>query len=82
MIEMSTPVRYHRPMKRTSFTDIFKGSWSDLLDSLDMRRRPSRLPVLRRGQTVENAWAATGMYLRRAMDKYEQNAPATSRRSR
>jgi hypothetical protein len=82
MIVTPVAMRYHRAMKRASFTDILKASWNDILDSLDMRPRPSRYPVLRRGQTIEHAWAATGMYLRRAMDQYEQTAPSRSRKPR
>jgi len=82
MIETSALMRYHNLMKHTSLADILTASWNDLLGSLDMRPRPSQPPVLRRGQTVENAWAATGMYLRRAIDQHGPNSPSPSRRSR
>jgi hypothetical protein len=82
MIETPTILRYNESMKSASFADILTASWSDILDSLDLRTRPSRRPVLQRGQTVEHAWAATGMYLRRAMSQYEQTTPTPSHKSR
>jgi hypothetical protein len=82
MIEPPTILRYNKAMKHASFADILEASWGDILNSLDLRSRPARPPVLQRGQTVEHAWAATGMYLRRAMERYEQTAPTPSRKPR
>ena len=78
MVELAYRMPYHRAMKRSLFTSIARQSASNILDSLDMRPH-QRSITLRRGQTVESAWTATGAYLRKALVRYGETSPRTTR---
>lgn len=80
MIELTLPLRYNEAMKRVSFPTIAAASVERLLNSLDLRERPRYRP-LEPGETVAAAWAATGGYLRTAMDHYDQASKTRSSRS-
>ena len=69
MLEAAAQLAYHGTMKQSRFTRILRASANDILDSLDMRSSRKHV-VIRPGQSVEDAWAATGNYLRSAMDYY------------
>jgi hypothetical protein len=71
MVERVMTLTYNKIMERSSSATNFQAAFNRLLDSLDVRHQRQRTP-LRPGETVESAWRNTGMYLRRAMDQYDQ----------
>jgi hypothetical protein len=77
VIEPASIIHYSGSMNRSLFATSLAGSMSRLLNALDQRERPKRRSP-QPGETVAVAWAATGHYLRNAMDRYDQRSSATS----
>ena len=61
MVESATAGAYYKGMKKLSPIS--------LVDSLDLRYKPRRVQT-RPGESVAEAWAATGTYLRKALSDY------------
>jgi hypothetical protein len=68
MVEATRNLPYDEAMKR-SVSPSSQTSAIAPMSFLDLRQEPAPV-TLYPGQTIEAAWAATGMYLKKALSRY------------
>lgn len=76
MVEAGKTLAYYQRMSQSETNKIASRQWQSLVQSLDVRTRPEA-SSLRPGQSVHEAWAATGIYLRQALDNYGKQSSQT-----